>query len=1204
MKRSFKNRKALLALCLSGLMLTSTAALASCKGSSTTDSSSSSSSSSTSSTVKDTGLITNSKFETDLLKSTKPMATTATGWSRTVIGNAVSSKAASGVIDTSEEGWKTLTGSYFEDPEKAKKLTEEEAKKDWDKLTAPDKLNYYEAWKDANDDNDKTIEKDLSFYESINIALRDIPTVNPGVAPGSEEKDTKVLMIHNENPEASSTSATYKKLGTAQKFTSSSTVTVPAGASAQFSVWVKTANLESSGTDGQPQEAVGKGAFISVTHSVGGTSLPAYEVTNIQANEWTKYSFNIKGSSYTETTFSLVLGLGQDLGGRLGYVNGYAFFDQIECEIVENKVFDDATEDLKKLITDSEETEDYAAFKKYIASFETEKKDKTIDTYVDKGANLFEDTYVYALDFSGGFQSLEWFKTGTTHITAAPTTDNDKKYTSAYIVVDGQNIPLGGEKVPAGLNGGFSTEGDFARLFTVGSMKGVAAEVDGEGKYVHPYLRAVYEDHFQGNNFAKNKDILLLLSSKGVAYTATTKSAITFKEFEKVGGPAVEYLAISVFVKTSDMYGKTGANITLIDANTKTAFSSIDTSDVTAVKIGDNEDVYEGWQQYLFFIEKGEDTRDDISFQISFGFGPTSITAKSNANEFLPGFAAFMAPEIRVMSEKEYESAKTGSYAKKVTITGTKEDKGSGNGGFDSVAATPADAIEKGLADLQNYKGVTPDSDYVTANPSATGTEAEINTNKNAGLLNKENFIKAGGIFDTLSAKPENEQPVWFKGILAKFGEITAETKAEDIWNAVIGSDAFQPLVIWNEKATSYGYIGNQQTIAANTTTAVSVRVKVVGGGIANVQLIDMDDETHQKDLSIGRIHSYWYDNDGNICVSDPTDKEFNPRTGIAFYLQDNGLYLVNKNWPDKGDIALDQYYANLENYEEDAEGNLIIAENGISHDYSDKWDNAGVVKTLYYKGADGYYTSTNGKDNVKVNNLADVTALPTRYTANEGKGMHAEITDTNNGWATVTFYIRTGEYAKNYRLEVWSGSRTGATSAAKSLVMFDVNSPANPEENFDLLVEEFKENETADKFEDVFSFFDSNIFRRFDSTLNENNINNDYKKSFVPADQVEGIAYLAYNTESVYNFFADYSIAEKTVDKTIETKPEEEEKEEAADNDMNVALLASSIAVAAVLVLAIVSLIVQKLVRKHRKKSGHKARETVAKKSKKSKKN
>ena len=76
-------------------------------------------------------------------------------------------------------------------------------------------------------------------------------------------------MLHNEYPKKSEDNAD-KLSGTAAKFTSSSTVTIPAGASAQFSVWVRTQDLKATYDQNVGQTAVGVGAYISVTNSVGG----------------------------------------------------------------------------------------------------------------------------------------------------------------------------------------------------------------------------------------------------------------------------------------------------------------------------------------------------------------------------------------------------------------------------------------------------------------------------------------------------------------------------------------------------------------------------------------------------------------------------------------------------------------------------------------------------------------------------------------------------------------------------------------------------------------------------------------------------------------------------------------------------------------------------------------------------------------------
>ncbi len=175
MKDSIKNRKnKLLALCLSALMLSSVAALGACKDSTTTDSSTSSSSEATS-TENDTGLIKNANFKTYDKKNA--INTSVTGWSRSTnsaaSGSALSSKAASGIIDLDSDAWNDLTGTNT--AYNVATMTEEEAEAAWDELTIKDKLAYYDRWKKENSDG--TITKDLSFYEAFNIDSGDIPTI-------------------------------------------------------------------------------------------------------------------------------------------------------------------------------------------------------------------------------------------------------------------------------------------------------------------------------------------------------------------------------------------------------------------------------------------------------------------------------------------------------------------------------------------------------------------------------------------------------------------------------------------------------------------------------------------------------------------------------------------------------------------------------------------------------------------------------------------------------------------------------------------------------------------------------------------------------------------------------------------------------------------------------------------------------------------
>ena len=1137
MKDSIKNRKnRLLALCLSAMMLSSVAALAACKDSSDTDSSTTSSSSASTSAEKDTGLIKNAGFETYDAKNA--INTSATGWSRSVnsatSGSALSSKAASGIIDLNEDAWNDLTGTNSN--YNVKTMTEEEAEAAWDKLTIKDKLAYYDVWKEKNKDG--TISKDLSFYESFNIDSGDIPDIarfDTHHQEGEEGygEDTKVLMIHNEYPEKDST-ATYKALGTAQKYTSSSTVTVKAGSSAEFSVWVRTQDLQSSSTSGNPQEAVDKGAYISITQSVGGKSLDAYMVENINtenmpanelSNGWKQYTFILKGSSYVDTTFSVVLGLGQGGGTyRAEYVNGYAFFDDIQCKLISNEDYEKRFDELQ--INDADEVK-----------FDTKAEDKVVNVAKEVEKDAF------AFNFYGEFVDYDVLS------------NVESKATTSDNAAEGIVSSLAGNNTASWLGSGFDGSKDVAKVFdNVDAIK----EAKGDNKF----LDAVYTEYFENNSFAQDKEILLIMSANGAAYTVNTTNKFNFTQSD--------YLVISFFVKTSDMNGYTGAGITLVDGNNKTSFTSIDTSAISPVQIGDNEDVYEGWQQCFFFVENASE-KADTTFSLSFNFGPTAIEESVSKDSYHPGFAAFTGFQVYTMTEEEYEAAQSGTYAKLVSVKGANKDDSTTENGFDSVAGVPSDAIETGLANLQNYKGVYSDSAYITG---AIDGSTEYNKHANAGLVSKEYFTTGDYFASSTDA--------WLTGLKA----INPSASASELWNEVFGNDSTRPLLIWNDGSNNgkaYGYIGASTSIAANTYTAVSLRVKVSAGAKASIYLIDSSKDNYNSTLSIGRNLTYWYDKDGNICTGDPSKKA----TQVAFKLQTNGLYIANTTWDGYEESMAGKYYANLNAYEKDSlTGNLLVAEGGASHKYNDYWNNEGLDGVAYYynKSNETYYADR--AMTVAVNNLANVTALEARLDtiAAADQPLMTTVEDTNGEWKVVTFYIHTGDLAKNYRLEVWSGDRNG--DAGNGYVIFDAYNPGSADSNFTSLLEEYKENESAVQFNGVFSYFDTAMHLRYNSKLDELGYGDLYKENYNPTAQTEGIAYLLYNTDEEFTVFADYQYSEKAVTASTPDTDDDtaDDSEEETTSETNIWLLVSSLAIAVILVFVVISIIVRKILAKVRK--------------------
>lgn len=1221
MKDSTQNRKKkYLALFLSAMMALSVASLAACKKGGDASSESSSEETTTETTVTDKGLIKNAGFETfNTNDGLNVIGMTVSNWTKSLYSDgtnsAPSSKADSGIIDTEADAWYNMTGSYYVKngdaetlaaaDELIKALSEADAIRLWDDFTVRDKLKYYEVWKDNNEDG--KISEDFEKYENFNsgsLALVDIPdTQNPGTHHSAEDKaaegfsDYNVLMIHNKNPESDDGEKVVQSIGSAQKYTSSSTVTVPAGAAAEISVWVKTQDLTCSGSDGKAQEAVDKGAYISLAQTVGGTTMPVYEVKNINTeymgledtNGWKQYTFYVKGSSYASTTLTLTLGLGQGTSyNRFELVNGYAFFDDITCNVF-------SQEDFYKTADNANGRVDPSLYNVNVVeptTFADPKALKTIDVSKDYNGNAYADAEtlgyvagnifdVFPIDFYGEFTDAD----GVLGSITSYATKSENGYTS---MTGNNTMPT----LEGGRDGSADTIDVFDNVSAIGNYTG-----DADKK---TFLDGIYENYLKDVEYpGENNKVLLMLSARGVAYTAKSDYAFSFAS-------DVEYMAVSFFVRTSDMSGFTGAGVTLIDGNNKTSISNIDTTNISPVNIGVKdtadyrEDIYEGWQQCVFFVKNDSDDVN-ASFKLQFNFGPTTIDESSSISSFQPGFAAFTNFQTLVMSEEEYESATAGTYAKIVTVTGEEDVTAAGNGGFDTAGNKSATHtnIQNGIALAQNYKGVYSNSDYVTG---AFNENTAINSYVNAGLLNRTYFA---GLKGEESYYTTTDAPAWMAGVTAIAQANNPGVNVNDaaaVWSAAFGN-ATQPLFIWNDGSdttNSYGFIGSSTTIAANTTTAISMRVKVgstngAADPTAHIYLIDTGDDTRSNILSIGANLTYWYDKNGNVCTGDSAERN----TEKAFLLQDNGLYIANKTWRGYTAEMDGKFYANLNAYTEtDDNGNKLVSAQGGIHSYVTAADYVkvnGVKRAVaFYKQGDAYYA-----DKAHTIPVADFSesGLAPRTGVTESKALHAEVSATDD-WVTVTFYVRTGATAKNYRLEVWSGDRTGNPNAADTYVMFDGNPSAsgNAETYYNNLLSVYEDDESVEQYKSVFSYFDTDNFLRYNKELDADNVGNLYKDNYDATAQEETTFYLyAGATDENQTFLVNYGTQEQVVTASEadndDTTDDDQDSTEETESGMDPFLLASSIAIAVVLLFAIASIVFRKIWKKARKKATGKKR-------------
>lgn len=1187
------------------MLSTSAVALGACKNSSSDPATDNEDSNTTTTTPVDKGIIKNAGFETfDDNDGLNPIVTSPTGWTRNVnsetSGSAPSSKSASGIIDVESEAWKQLTTSALGDlnltmddliaDEKATK-----AEENWDDLTTKDKLDFYKAYEETYDDDDYPVE-DLEFYENFNIDAEDLPVakdlegnesalVNPGTHYASTDTEnadkTKVFMLRNNYY-----NDTYKNgFGTAQKLTSSSTVTVSAGTTAKFSVWVKTSNLRTASSNGSMQAAADDvGAYIRITNSIGGNSLDPLEVKNINTenmsglddtNGWKQYEFYLAATTFSDASFTIVLGLGQGGGtDRLGYVDGYAFFDDVQCETVKSE---------NAVIPASAKTFDI--------------DDPAESKVIDFGKTINQTTTSFALDYSGVATSTSLALTSNANLAfnAAPTSEKIGAYGNQYYTSGKAGADIDGNSMQTyfGFGTGLYDDQDKFDRYTFGELKTAATS--------NPFLKTVYDGYFSKE--VATDDVLLLLSASGVAQTArlTNAASAASKAFALKDG---EYMAISFFVKTSDLSGATGAGVNVVEVgNTEntTSISAIDTSSLEGVTIGEEKDVYNGWQRCFFFIEN--DSGADKEFYLEFTYGSLTVSGTTK-NNYKPGFAAFKDFTIFEMEKDSYAYATTGTYAKTVTFEEV-DDGATGDSGLDSPAGVPTDAIETGYAKTSTYKGVYHNNQLVTGGGKTalgeTTVVADYNTVNDAygklqtGLLNKE-----------------HEDAYVSAGILSALAGADISNGTAATWSALFGN-ATQPLVMYNETAQTktYGYIGGNKTASANGYTTVSLRVKSMNAA-AYIYLIGTDD-MEKSALSISANRTYWYDADGNICAEDPSENT--STKNIVFKLQDNGLYLLNEKYETDLGIDANAYYANLSAYtKKDADENLLVGENGISYDYTNKWLNDGNDGiAYYYNKEDGkYYAESTFK--TPVNDLAKITALPTRTDVTEKQDLYFAIPSTNGEWVTVTFYIHTGDVAKNYRLELWNGDRNGENpNPANSYVVFDVASPTTLDDtSWANLIKQRKDEVSADKyFESVFSFYDSENFLRYNKDADENGVGGNTYETFFASAPTKGVAYLAYNNEmsdGEYTKFVDYAHSE------VEVTPDSEEDESTSTEDdnttnteTNVWLLVSSILLAGVLLLAVISLVVRKIVLRIRRKRGYvptkvKKERKKAKKAKKSK--
>ena len=1050
-------------------------------------------------------------------------------WTYSNSGN--SSSSMSGIIDTNKARWE-----YITDPELPKTLeanddlkSDDKNKKDYNGALTDDMpyVNTHKAIEsDAKDEDKKYIPNPLThgykYNENGEIVddngnVRATYTDEEGRIYFDEAHEqpanTSVLMIHN-----------YRRsyyTGTEAHYTSSSTITLEASTACEISLWVKTAELYFDGTKAERTKVESeRGAYIQVASSVGGNSVDNFSIKNIDTealnpdkndNGWVKYTVYVQASTFADTTVTLTLGLGES---DIYTVEGYAFFDDVTFTQYDNvAAMEDACSDFNDTNLRDEDTSDRSrsanvyyplspdatgVFRTDKESHKTNKPDGSLtDPVAD--VNNFDDRHFY-INFATGEEDELHFNSDTVRAGLTVEKTATGNYVSAKpaageeysTTLSNEGLNNGADKayLPNALRpNGLSVKGDLIATTTIGADWTFTCGGDSY-RYAKTLTEALKSAATLPNAPEAGADTLVIMSgARGASYEAR----ISDDRFSLKGG---ENAVVSFWLKNSAMGDKTAATVSVYEEGNETNSASftLDSTTQNTVTVNGKEDAYDGWVKC--FVRVGNVSKDKENaknFVIKINYGATTIKG-TTATSYKSGWLAITNASVMKVDNDVY--GYTSGVSNNASLTFEETQQRTQNN-FDSELGSN-NVIKTDLAVPSSYTGVNGASAYITTEKTSVQYDATNDNKTTAG-------VSFTGLLNSAYVEQYKDK-AWYSSLLNKTGVSTVN--AADAWKQIFGESSSQPLLIHNTprnfgdggKIYNYGYIGGKQTVSANGYVAVSVRVKVTAGGIANIYLVENTEAGGSKVLSYELpAYNFWYDDDGNILKGEPdpdalTNAE--KKKNIAYSVRKDGLYSK------EGDSKL---YANLYNltkyydsaYEHadffDENGNRVHYKNIVQGEtyYANRAKTAYAPHHLiaggeanskvyeYREGVNGdacYYYMENGKANKSktVYNISTADAK-LRYENPSANATPYQFTiDTNtsegakyaNKWVTATFYVHAGSEEKSFKLELWSGRRDEKSSYAtndESFVMFDYNSISLDQTTYDGLVEAYVNDITAE---------------------------------------------------------------------------------------------------------------------------------------------
>ncbi len=564
-----------------------------------TEDSSSSSSSSSSTTqkesIKDYQKITNGDFEfgtDDETKATDYPVNAGINWSRSndsLTTSAVTSDYASGIIDTDEEVYKEIAS------EQAFPIASGEG--DSAVYFNPRTPYYY-----GLVENSYVYDKDVENEDGL-------PTTG-----------SKILMIHNKIKSEDGR-------GTAQKFTSSKTIDIAADSYNKVSLWVLTKDLKTL------QDTEDFGAYVALNTTVSSAKNPLV-INNINTDgNWAQINFYIEGGSLLTTSYKLVLGLGT--GSRKvkdGYVEGFAYFDNVTVETLTKKEYDEATD----AITAENKYSLFVSDADNVGFY----KDATKS---ELQASLTGTTYLSNGDASESYDASKTFtKIDYSLSFEIPSLSETNVFESSKANVD--VYPNGGS--------------NFCLNSEIGqdAFSAISSKLDGVKNPLGDDAQTVY-----------------MIYPEVASHTLNT---VTYNL------PDGEAMLLTFYTKVKTANAQDAVTVSVVDKGTTT--TPIDEATILATSYNTNDyenEETENWAKFFVYVSNDIGDGLDRQFSLKIDFGPTNPTTEHFA---LPvGYALFTGFETTKLTPEQFEIGKNfGDYTGNVSlgadlINGPKDDEDS-----------------------------------------------------------------------------------------------------------------------------------------------------------------------------------------------------------------------------------------------------------------------------------------------------------------------------------------------------------------------------------------------------------------------------------------------------------------------------------------------------------------------------------------------